>query len=125
MVTRWPLSQSSSQRICFVLQVRPERLLEYKDRHKTVWPEMLDALRETGWRNYSLFVRPDGLLVGYLETENFEEARRKMAELEINTRWQKEMAPFFLNPPGVAPDAAMVPLEEVFHLNGEAETHST
>jgi L-rhamnose mutarotase len=44
----------SMQRICFVLQVRPERLEEYKQRHARVWPEMLDALKETGCRNYSL-----------------------------------------------------------------------
>ena len=67
------------QRICFVLQVRPERLDEYKARHRRVWPEMLAALRETGWNNYSLFLRPDGLLVGYLETEDFERARAGMA----------------------------------------------
>jgi L-rhamnose mutarotase len=52
------------QRICFVLQIKPERLQEYKARHRVVWPEMLQALREAGWTNYSLFLRPDGLLVG-------------------------------------------------------------
>ena len=56
------------KRVCFVLYVKPERLEEYKQRHRTVWPEMLAALRETGWQNYSLFLRPDGMLVGYLET---------------------------------------------------------
>jgi L-rhamnose mutarotase len=71
------------QRICFVLQVRPDRLEEYKIRHKNVWPDMLNALRETGWTNYSLFLRPDGLLVGYLETEDFERARQRMAELDV------------------------------------------
>lgn len=81
---------------------------------------MLQALRETGWRNYSLFLRPDGLLVGYVETEDFERARSEMAKKEVNAHWQSEMAPFFVNPPGVAPDQAMAPLEEVFHLDGEA-----
>jgi L-rhamnose mutarotase len=104
------------KRVCFVLQVRPERLEEYKRRHRTVWPEMLAALRETGWTNYSLFLRPDGLLVGYLETENFERARAGMANREVNERWQREMADFFLQPDGVLPDRAMEPLEEVFHL---------
>jgi L-rhamnose mutarotase len=104
------------QRICFVLQVRPERLEEYKKRHASVWPEMLEALRETGWANYSLFLRPDGLLVGYLETPDFGRARGGMAKREVNERWQREMSPFFMNPPGVAPDQAMAPLEEVFHL---------
>ncbi len=51
-------------RICFLLKVRPERVEEYRARHARVWPELQDALRETGWKNYSLFLRPDGLLVG-------------------------------------------------------------
>jgi len=61
-------------RICFLLQIRPDKLQEYKERHTQVWPEMQEALRQTGWRNYSLFLRPDGLMVGYLETDNFEKA---------------------------------------------------
>jgi len=105
------------QRICFVLQVRPERIDEYKERHRDVWPEMLQALRETGWKNYSLFLRPDGLLVGYLETEDFEKARAQMQARQINEKWQREMADFFMSLPGTAPDAAMTPLEEVFHLD--------
>ena len=104
------------QRVCFVLQVRPERIAEYKERHKEVWPEMRQALRETGWGNYSLFLRPDGMLVGYVETEDFVQARSGMAAREVNVRWQKEMSEFFINPPGIAPDQAMLPLEEVFHL---------
>ena len=101
-----------------MLQVRPERLEEYKERHKNVWPEMLEALRETGWNNYSLFLRADGLLVGYVETDDFERSRSEMAKREVNARWQREMASFFMNPPGVNPDAAMARLEEVFHLDG-------
>ncbi len=104
------------QRICFVLQVKPERLNEYKQRHRTVWPEMLDALRETGWTNYSLFLRETGFWSGILETEDFERARAGMATREVNERWQREMADFFVQTDGVLPDRAMEPLEEVFHL---------
>lgn len=104
------------QRICFVLQVKKERLEEYKERHRSVWPEMKDALRETGWHNYSLFLRADGLLIGYLETEDFAGARAGMAGREVNMRWQREMADFFVQPEGLLPDQAMMPLEEVFHV---------
>jgi L-rhamnose mutarotase len=105
------------QRVCFVLQVKPERLEEYKERHGSVWPEMQTALRETGWGNYSLFLRDDGLLVGYLETENFDDARDGMAKRPVNERWQREMGEFFIQPDGVSPDRAMQPLQEVFHLH--------
>src|SRR5256885_10767217 len=86
--------RKSMQRICFVLQVKQERLQEYKERHRCVWPEMLKALHETGWNNYSLFLRSDGLLVGYLETTDFQSARADMAKREVNERWQREMADF-------------------------------
>jgi L-rhamnose mutarotase len=104
------------QRVCFLLKVRPERLDEYRERHSAVWPEMRAALSETGWHNYSLFLRQDGLLVGYLETDDFEAARAAMAERDVNTRWQAEMAPFFEELDG-APDEGMVALHEVFHLD--------
>jgi L-rhamnose mutarotase len=105
------------KRVCFLLKVRPDRLAEYKRRHKEVWPEMLDALRETGWNNYSLFLRDDGLLVGYLETADFDAALKGMAAREINDRWQKEMGAFFEALDGRRPDEGMLPLEEVFHLD--------
>jgi L-rhamnose mutarotase len=104
------------KRVCFVLQVKPERLREYKERHRTVWPEMLAALRESGWSNYSLFLRPDGMLVGYLETEDFERARAEIGKRKVNELWQREMADFFMGTNGVLPDRNMEPLEEVFHL---------
>lgn len=105
------------QRICFCLQVKPERLDEYKERHRTVWPEMRDALRESGWHNYSLFLRPDGLLIGYVETTDFQQALARMALTGVNQRWQAEMKEFFESPAGLAADEQMVPLEEVFHLD--------
>jgi L-rhamnose mutarotase len=104
------------RRVCFVLQVKPERLEEYKTRHREVWPDMLAALRETGWHNYSLFLRQDGLLVGYVETDDFARARAAMTTREVNQRWQREMSDFFVQPDGLLPDRAMQPLEEVFHL---------
>ena len=104
------------ERVCFLLKVKKNRLEEYKERHKAVWPEMLNALRETGWLNYSLFLRDDGLLVGYLETPDFALARKAMAGKEVNERWQREMAPFFEELAGRRPDQGLLRLEEVFHL---------
>jgi L-rhamnose mutarotase len=105
------------RRICFVLQVKKDRLAEYKERHKAVWPEMQAALRETGWGNYSLFLREDGLLAGYCETPDFEAALAGMAAREVNARWQAQMKDFFEDPDGREADKQMVPLEEVFHLD--------
>ncbi|MCZ2149946.1 MAG: L-rhamnose mutarotase [Bryobacterales bacterium] len=104
------------ERVCFILQVKKDRLEEYRERHRTVWPEMLEALRETGWTNYSLFLREDGLLVGYLETPDFEAALRGMASREVNERWQRWMVDFF-ELGGRHADRSMKRLDEVFHLD--------
>jgi L-rhamnose mutarotase len=106
------------KRTCFLLRVKKDRIEEYKRCHAAVWPEMLEALRETGWRNYSLFLREDGLLVGYVEIAgDFDQARAAMAKREVNARWQKEMAEFFEAMEQLRPDEAMQTLEEVFHLD--------
>lgn len=106
------------QRAAFLLKIRPERLEEYKAHHTRVWPEMLAALRAAGWHNYSLFVRPDGLLFGYVETpDGLAAAQARMAVTAINTRWQEFMAPFFESPAGARPDELFFELEEVFHLD--------
>lgn len=111
-----PSPSAEPQRVCFVLQVAPDRLDEYRRRHADVWPEMLGALRKAGWRNYSLFLRADGLLVGYLECDDFSACQARMREFDVNRRWQADMAPFFELDGGGAPDAAMEPLAGIFHL---------
>jgi L-rhamnose mutarotase len=104
------------QRVCFQLQVKPDRMAEYRERHDAVWPEMLDALRASGWRNYSLFLAPTGMLIGYLETDDFGAALRGMEQTDINARWQAEMGDFFADLEGRRPDEGLLVLDEVFHL---------
>ena len=109
------------ERVCFQLQVKPDRLAEYRDRHAQVWPEMLAALARTGWHNYSLFVREDGLLIGYFETPDLQAALDGMDATEVNARWQREMAEFFVDLDGARPDTGFRRLAEVFHLEDQLE----
>lgn len=104
------------KRIGFQFKVRADRLDEYKAHHKAVWPEMLAALREAGWHNYTLFMRPDGLIFGYFETEHsLQTAQAKMVATDVNTRWQNFMSGFV--DANARPDETFVELEEYFHLD--------
>ena len=105
-------------RYCFHLQVKPDRLAEYRERHAAVWPEMLRALAEAGWHNYSLFLRPDGLLIGYVESPDLAAAQAAMDDTDVNHRWQAEMGQFF-EALEVPPDQGFALLEEVFHLEDQ------
>lgn len=110
------------QRICFQLQVKPARIAEYRERHAAVWPDMLRALASTGWHNYSIFLRPDGLLIGYFETPSLEAAQAGMAGTEVNARWQAEMAEFFEDLGDRAPDTGFLVLDEIFNLEEQLAT---
>ena len=106
------------KRVGFILKVREDRLEEYKKAHEEVWPEMKEALSRTGWKNYSLFLRDDGLLFGYFETPlDFKTALKGMEQEPINEKWQAAMAPFFEALEGRRADESMLELEEVFHLD--------
>ena len=111
-------------RVCFTLQVRTDRMEEYARRHAAVWPDMLRALHDTGWHHYSLFLRDDGLLVGYLETDDLAAAQEGMARTEVNARWQAEMAEFFEDL-DLPPDQGFRQLTEVFHLEDQLAALAT
>lgn len=104
----------TTQRVCFTMQLKRDRIDDYLRAHDQVWPAMLEALTETGWTNYSLFIRrDDGLIVAYLETDHFERANSEMSRREVNSRWQSQMAEFF---DAGRPDGQLDILEEYFHL---------
>jgi L-rhamnose mutarotase len=104
------------KRVGFQFKVRPDRLAEYKRLHQDVWPEMLEALRQSGWHNYTLFMREDGLVFGYFETEeSLQAAQEKMTETEVNSRWQVFMSQFTDDQD--RPDERFVELVEYFHLD--------
>ncbi|HCS62086.1 MAG TPA: L-rhamnose mutarotase [Microbacterium sp.] len=102
-------------RVCFQLQVHPELLDEYLERHRAVWPEMLAEIAASGRRNYSLFLGAGATLIGYYETDDDEAAQSYLAHSAVATRWESEMSRFFVDLEG-RPDQAATPLTEVFNL---------
>jgi L-rhamnose mutarotase len=107
-------------RYCFQLQVKPHHIEAYTEAHTAVWPEMLEALAATGWHNYSLFLRADGMLIGYVECDDLAAAQRAMAKTDVNARWQALMGDHFVDL-DVAPDEGFIPLTEVFNLADQLE----
>lgn len=113
------MSTGTTERVCFQLQVDPARLDEYRERHAAVWPDMLRAIEASGRRNYSLFLRHDGLLIGYYETDD---DAASQAALEADPRtaaWEADMAGFFVSLDGTRPDQGAPRLAEVFHLEDQ------
>jgi L-rhamnose mutarotase len=102
-----------TQRSAFVLRVRPEKIEEYVEAHRAVWPEMLEALRAAGIRNYSIF-RAGNEVFGYFEADDLEAAGRYLDAQDVSRRWQDHMAGLLEER---VPDAGPPPLEEIFRLD--------
>ena len=102
-----------TQRSAFVLHVRPDRIDEYVEAHRQVWPEMLDALRAAGIRNYSIF-RAGTDVFGYFESDDLAAAERYLAAQEVSARWQDAMAGLLQER---VPDGGTTALAEIFRLD--------
>ncbi len=76
----------------WVLEVRPGYEEEYVRRHQEIWPEMVEALRSSGIRNYSIF-RHGLTLFGYFETDDLGHTLGYLQDSEVNRRWGDSMAP--------------------------------
>jgi L-rhamnose mutarotase len=102
-----------TQRSAFVLRIRPDRVDDYVEAHRAVWPEMLDALRNAGIRNYSIF-RAENMVFGYFEVDDLAAAARYLDAQDVSRRWQDQMAEFLEER---VPDAGPPSLEEIFRLD--------
>ena len=77
------------QRTCFTFTLKPGTEDEYKRRHDEIWPEMVEALHESGIHNYTLFCR--GLeVIAYAECEpDAKTAFARMGATDVDKRWSE------------------------------------
>jgi L-rhamnose mutarotase len=104
-------------RYCLLGHVDPSRIDDYRRVHSAVWPDLLRALKDAGWHNYSLFLREDGLLIGYVEADDLDQAQATIAATEVNARWQAAMSELFATQG--PPDEAWELVPEVFNLENQ------
>lgn len=101
-----------------IFRIKPEMKEAYKKDHDNIWPELVDAMGEAGFRNYTIFFRPDGLLFAYYEVDDpdgFEERLRKMSETEVSIRWEQMMEKYFVKESYTGLGPEIEELEEIFH----------
>ena len=101
-------------RVCFHLQVKVDRLEEYKRLHREVWPEVLATLKSAGIRNYSLYQWQEGHEFGVLECDDWAETQRLLGESATMQRWEVFMADYLATPVEQGKGPRL--LEEVFRL---------
>ncbi len=71
-----------------VINVRPEKVEEYKKLHAAVWPDVLKKITECNIRNYSIYLK-DNTLFSYFEYvgNDFDADMAKMAADPTTLKW--------------------------------------
>ena len=107
------------KRLGFQMKIKQERIAEYKLNHSRIPQEVLEALRRSGWHNYTLFMREDGYVFGYFESpHDFKTAMEKFTGEMAKAPKEKDAGGGSMTeaPDPSRPDQWIVELEDVFHL---------
>ena len=101
-------------RKAFTMSVDPAKHEEYERRHRPIWPELEEVLKEHGVHNYSIYLDEEtSQLFGYAEIED--EARwAAIADTDICRKWWAHMKDIMPSNPDNSPIAK--DLREVFHM---------
>lgn len=102
-------------RHAFRLRIREDRIRDYDEAHRCVWPELLQVLKDAGLGRYSIF-RSGVDLFFYMEADDFERAWREIDRSPVNQRWQRQMAALFEPAVELAPGERFPMMREVFYL---------
>lgn len=100
-----------------VIRVKPDKVEEYVQLHRAVWPEVLDCIRKSNITNYSIFLKDD-LLFSYFEYtgEDYEADMRKMAADPVTREWWSFCKPCQQPVETRADGEWWAKMTEVFHL---------
>ena len=108
-------------RLTGVVEVKKEHLARYKKLHAETWPEVLAAIKEAHFTNYSIHcqeIKDCGyFLFSYLEYagDNLAEDSRKMAKKAVIQKWWSVCKPCLKPVNNTSIEQCWTPLEEVFY----------
>lgn len=108
------------QRMAMVIGIRPDRIDDYKRLHAAAWPEVLEQIRKSNIRNYTIFLRePENLLFGYWEYHgtDFAADMARMAEDPKTREWWTHTDPCQSPLATRAEGEQWSMMEQVFHTD--------
>lgn len=110
------------QRIAFQLRIKADKIAEYDEAHRHVWPELIAELESFGVTEYSIFRRDQQLFL-YMQVADYGKLTRHLETSTVNLQWQKMMAPLFEPIPGLRPGEKQAMMTEVFFMKGRAKKY--
>lgn len=101
-------------RISYKLKLKPNSASEYIRRHREVWPELIDALKEAGVTDFSIFFDDETDTLFAVQELSENNSRDQLREKAIVQKWWAFMADLMEVNPDLSPKSK--PLPEVFRM---------
>jgi L-rhamnose mutarotase len=76
--------------ICEMMRLRPERTQDYRDMHDNTWPELIAAIRDSGFLEEYIYML-DNLVVVIMKCENFRQSVGRLTSTAVYQRWTTEV----------------------------------
>jgi L-rhamnose mutarotase len=96
------------------MKLKPGMKEEYRRRHNAIWPELVDLLRQSGIRDYSIFLDEQTNTLFAFQKLDGDSSAQDLGDEPVVQRWWAHMADIMETHPNNAP--ITTPLEEVFHM---------
>jgi L-rhamnose mutarotase len=109
--TTW--GRSLMTRVAWTARLKPDKVDGYVEEHAHVWPDVLDAIRAAGIRDYSIWLWQDRVFAQY-ETDDHEASLRIEAAAAATHRWRAHMREYFADD---VETEGMTWLPEIFRLD--------
>ena len=104
-----------SKKIAWVWEIKEEYLEEYILMHSNPWPEIMQAHRDAGIRNYSIF--QSGTKFFYcFECDDVDKAFQYLAKNEVCQKWNAITSKMVKGSFDFNEDSPITKMQEVFYL---------
>ena len=109
------------KRYCLTVDLKPDEVLiqEYKEYHKTVWPEIIQSIKDSGITNMEIYCRDNRLFMIMETIDDFsfsEKARLDEANPKVQ-EWERLMWKYQQALPTAKPGEKWVLMDKIFDLN--------
>lgn len=102
------------RKFAFKMKLIPGFEEEYEKRHREIWPELAQLLKESGVVDYSIYLDEDSSTLFAVQSVKGLSSSQDLKNSEIVQKWWKYMADIMETNPDDSPVSS--PLREVFTL---------
>jgi len=101
-------------KIAFKMKLLPGFEEEYERRHREIWPELSQLLKENGIKDYSIYLDKETSTLFAIQTVTGAGSSQSLGSTALVQKWWAYMADIMETNPDNSP--VSVPLKEVFNL---------